>query len=271
MIADVTTGRAQAEGGAELYFERRGSGPALLMISGGGGDCGGYVGVGEQLADTYEVISYDRRACSRSTGSRDHDMAVAQQTRDAVAVLDAVGVESAMVFGNSGGAIIGLDLAARFPERVERLVAHEPPVIRMLPDAEEWIAFFDEVVALNDSDGPEAATAKFFESVSGLTESHTGRGAEVFERLQRNLHFFYKREMKAFVSFVPDTDAIRAAGMPVVMSVGRESEGYYYARTVPIVAEQLGCPVMEFPGHHTGATDVPEEFAAALREALRTP
>lgn len=150
------------------------------------------------------------------------------------------------------------------------LVAHEPPVIRVLPDADEWIAFFDEVVALNDSDGPEAATAKFFSSVGGLTESHTGRGAEVFERLQRNLHFFYQREMTPFLSFVPDAEAIRVGGVRVVMSAGRESEGYYYARTVPIVAEQLGCPVKEFPGHHTGATDVPEQFAVALREALRT-
>ena len=269
MIADVTTGTAHAEEGAELYFERRGSGPALLMIPGGGGDCGGYVRIGEELAGEYEVISFDRRANSRSTGSREQTMDVAQQSRDAVAVLDAAGVESALVFGNSGGAIIGLDLAARFPQRVRKLVAHEPPVIRLLPDAEEWIAFFDEVVALNDSDGPEAATAKFFESVGGLTESHETRGAEAFERLRQNLHFFYQREMDAFLRFVPDAEAIRAGGVPVVMSAGRESEGYYYARTVPLVAERLGCPVMEFPGHHTGATDVPEQFAVTLREALR--
>jgi pimeloyl-ACP methyl ester carboxylesterase len=47
MSTSVTTGTVVAEG-ADIYFERRGSGPALLLISGGGGDAGNY----SDLADS---------------------------------------------------------------------------------------------------------------------------------------------------------------------------------------------------------------------------
>ena len=43
-------------------------GPALLMISGAGGDAGYYAGVAEELDDAFTVITYDRRGNSRSTG-----------------------------------------------------------------------------------------------------------------------------------------------------------------------------------------------------------
>jgi pimeloyl-ACP methyl ester carboxylesterase len=56
---------------------------------------------------------------------------------DAQRLLSAVGVRGekpAYVFGNSSGAIIGLELAARHPEQVRTLVAHEPPLFELLPD-----------------------------------------------------------------------------------------------------------------------------------------
>lgn len=52
--------------GADLYFERRGRGPALLLILGGGGDCGYYAALADILASEYTVITSDRRGNSRS-------------------------------------------------------------------------------------------------------------------------------------------------------------------------------------------------------------
>ncbi|MFF1644665.1 alpha/beta fold hydrolase [Streptomyces sp. NPDC058240] len=53
------------------------------------------------------------------------------------AIVDALGADSADVFGSSGGAVTGLALVARHPARVRTLVAHEPPVMELLPDAVE--------------------------------------------------------------------------------------------------------------------------------------
>ncbi|MFD9321821.1 alpha/beta fold hydrolase [Streptomyces sp. NPDC060053] len=59
--------------GTGLYHEVRGSGPALLMISGAGGDAGYCTAVAEDLADAFTVITYDRRGNPRSGGRTDRD------------------------------------------------------------------------------------------------------------------------------------------------------------------------------------------------------
>jgi pimeloyl-ACP methyl ester carboxylesterase len=62
-VADLRTessGIATADG-AELYFERRGEGPPLLLIAGGGGDCGAYWPLANELASCYTVLTYERR------------------------------------------------------------------------------------------------------------------------------------------------------------------------------------------------------------------
>src|SRR5918992_5621892 len=94
--------------GAELYCEHRGSGPPLLLITGGMGDAGFYSSAAEILADKFNVFNYDRRCNSRSTGNRSLDMTVAQQARDAAAIIKAMGHDKAIIFGSSGGASLVL-------------------------------------------------------------------------------------------------------------------------------------------------------------------
>ena len=100
------------------------------MISGGGGDAGYYSPVADRLADQLTVITYDRRGNSRSTRDANQDMIVAQQSADARSLIEALGTTPAFVFGNSGGAIIALDLAARYPAGLAAVIAHEPPVVQ---------------------------------------------------------------------------------------------------------------------------------------------
>jgi pimeloyl-ACP methyl ester carboxylesterase len=65
--------------GAEIYCERRGNGPLLLLITGGMGDAGFYSSAADILADEFTVLNYDRRCNSRSTGDQSIGMSVAQQ------------------------------------------------------------------------------------------------------------------------------------------------------------------------------------------------
>ncbi|MGW3944480.1 alpha/beta fold hydrolase, partial [Streptomyces phaeochromogenes] len=108
--------------GAGLYYEVRGDGPALLLISGAGGDAGYFTGIADELADAFTVITYDRRGNSRSTGGGDAPMELPRQADDARALIDGLAGGRALVFGNSGGAIIGLTLAARHPMPLLELV-----------------------------------------------------------------------------------------------------------------------------------------------------
>jgi pimeloyl-ACP methyl ester carboxylesterase len=70
-------------------------------------------------------------------------MSVAQQARDAASIIKAMGNGKPIVVGRSGGAIIGLELAATIPEVIDFLIVHDAPVIEMLPkvDGEKWRSF----------------------------------------------------------------------------------------------------------------------------------
>src|SRR5438132_8370314 len=125
--------------GATLYVETQGTGPVLLLIPGGPTDAGMFTDLAGRLADRYTTVAYDPRGHSRSIlEGEPEDIPVALHADDAAAVLAATGDEPAYVYGNSGGATIGLELVARHPEQVRTLVSHEPPLLELLPDAARW-------------------------------------------------------------------------------------------------------------------------------------
>ncbi|WP_433244976.1 alpha/beta fold hydrolase [Actinomadura nitritigenes] len=141
-----TTTRTLDVPGASLHYEVRGSGPVLLLICGGIYDAAGYAGLAGLLADRYTVVTYDRRGNSRSplTGPPERQE-IAVHADDASRLLGAVAGGPALVFGNSSGAQIALELAARHPEQIRAVVAHEPPLLGLLPDADHWESVIADV------------------------------------------------------------------------------------------------------------------------------
>src|ERR687891_649536 len=83
------------------------------------------------------VVTYDARGLGRSTrkdGRVDHAPTV--QADDVHAVIEALGAGAVEMFASSGGAVAALELVAAYPDEVVILVAHEPPLIPVLADAE---------------------------------------------------------------------------------------------------------------------------------------
>ena len=86
--------------GAEIYYEIRGRGPALLFIAGAFSDTGHFARVGELLADDFTVVTYDRRGNSRSSGLvAGQPTGPAEQADDAAALLTALSPTPAAVYG----------------------------------------------------------------------------------------------------------------------------------------------------------------------------
>src|SRR5918994_6542557 len=103
--------------GAKLYHEVQGSGPSVLFISGATGDAGHFERVAELLADEFTVVTYDRRANSRSPRPVGWEStSTEEQSDDAAALIEASGLAPAAIFGTSGAAIISLDLVIRHPD-----------------------------------------------------------------------------------------------------------------------------------------------------------
>src|SRR5437763_2082086 len=82
------------------------------------------------------VVTYDPRGLGRSTRSDGRvDNTPAVQAADVRAVIEALGAGPVEMFASSGGAVTALALVAAHPDDVTILVAHEPPLIHVLPDA----------------------------------------------------------------------------------------------------------------------------------------
>lgn len=257
--------------GATLYYEVYGSGPTLFLIPGGMGDAGFYGAVAPLLADEFQVVTYDRRGNSRSPlDGPPTDLVVAEQSDDVRRILDQVGAGETYIFGNSGGGIIALDIAARYPELAERVIAHEPPVVELLPDVDRHRADVADILATYESEGSWAAMTKFLEG-TGLTEEPGEEDSfkgELEQRFAGNVDFFIAHELRNFTRFVPDIASLRTNGADVVLGGGADSRDTYAYKAGAAVAELLGTTYIEFPGDHTGYLSHAAEFAAKLRDVL---
>jgi pimeloyl-ACP methyl ester carboxylesterase len=105
----------------QLYWERTGSGPPVLLIMGLGLSGGAWWRTVPVLAGGHQVITFDNRGVGRSR-SLLHAYTTEVMADDAVSVLDAAGVERAHVYGISLGGMVAQQVALRHPERVRSLV-----------------------------------------------------------------------------------------------------------------------------------------------------
>ncbi len=263
--------------GASLYFETQGAGPLLLLIPGGPTDAGIFAALAAQLADRYQVVRYDPRGNSRSILDGppvDQDMDV--HGDDAARLLAEFGTEPAYVLGSSGGAQIGLNLAARYPLRVHTLVAHEPPCILMLDDAEESRSFNESVNETYRTAGVGAAMQKFMVG-AGLAGGPKPQQAapppaelrEAFGRIQGNADYFLAHGLKPIGFYVPDVAALNAGPVRIIVGIGEASAGGLAGRSAQALAKRLGIAPVSFPGGHGGYNDAPATFADRLDGVLR--
>ena len=245
---------------ADLFVRRVGDGSPLLMIAGGIGSADSFTALARRLGESYTVLTYDRRGHFRS--AYDGPMSVAGHAADARAVIEHFGYSKALVYGSSAGAQIALELATRHPEAVDGLVAHEPPAVRLLPDADEWLEFAAEQAADGDI---VAAFKNFLGSIAGaaLPDLKTIRLPKEDE--WRTL---FERELVQFYDYLPDTDALRGTRVPIVLAAGEGSRGYYHYRPARALALELGLPFVEMPGAHLAPLRTSAAFAAALSQIL---
>jgi pimeloyl-ACP methyl ester carboxylesterase len=277
----IQSGRVTAEGD-DLYYEVRGRGRPLLMIPPAGGDGWLYSFVADILADEYRVIVYDRRANARSTINTPQNFEISQQSRDAVAVLRAVGEQSAVVFGNSSGAVIALDMAMSQPHAVRAVIAHEAPIARLHPNARKWQRFFATVYRTGFRFGSSLALLRFMLGVqlplirmikaSRPVNQHRRESTERYISDKQANDVLVKLELLPVTNYLPDVDAIKRNHVKVFIGVSEYGlkRKAWYAQVARILAEKLDCELVTFPGHHGSFLDMPNEFSAALRDLLHT-
>jgi pimeloyl-ACP methyl ester carboxylesterase len=272
-------GRVTTEGD-DLYYDVRGYGEPLLMIAPAGGDGWQYAAVADRLAHEFKVITYNRRANARSAMHPPQNFEISQQSRDAMAVLHAAGEASAFVFGNSSGAVIALDMAKTAPHAVRAVMAHEPPLVRVQPHASTWQRFFARVYWTGCHVGSSLAALQFMLGV-GLPvrqliratkdlNNHRKHSRERYIGSKTAADILIQLELLSVTNYLPDVEQIKRNGVRIVMAAGKQllHKRRFYAETAPILAQQLGCELVTFPSHHGSFLDMPDVWAATLRDVL---
>jgi pimeloyl-ACP methyl ester carboxylesterase len=232
------------------------------------------------------VITYDPRGLGRSIrkdGRVDNSPTV--QADDVHAVIEALGVGPVEMFASSGGAVTALALVAAYPNDVTCLVAHEPPLMPVLPDAQAAERARTGVRDAYEAKGSGAGMAAFIAMTSWrgeFTDDYFARpapdpaqyGMSIEDDGSRDDPLLSDRSW-AVSSYRPDVDALAAAPTRIVIAVGEESTDTITGRTSVATAEVLGQRATVFPSHHggfmgseSGYPGQPEAFAQKLRDVL---
>jgi pimeloyl-ACP methyl ester carboxylesterase len=275
--------------GAVLAYDVRGPLPTAdgappLLLVGQPMDATGFATLASYLPER-TVVTYDPRGLGRSTrtdGEVEHRPE--QQADDLHRLIVALGAGPVDLMGSSGGAVTSLALVAAHPEDVRTLVAHEPPLLTVLPDAEQALAAEERVREAYHRSGWGTGMAAFIAltSWSGPFTADFGTGLPGADAFGLPTEDDGTREdpllsgrSAPVTAYRPDLDALRAASTRVVVAVGEESAGLLTGRTSTALAAALGQEAVVFPGGHGGflgdefgQPGQPEAFAGRLREAL---
>jgi pimeloyl-ACP methyl ester carboxylesterase len=232
------------------------------------------------------VVTYDPRGLGRSKrtdGRVDNSPTV--QAMDVHAVIDALGAGPVEMFASSGGAVTALALVAAHPHDVTVLVAHEPPLTSLLPDAASAARARARVRDAYQAKGWGAGMAAFIAMTSwrgAFTDDYFAQrapdpaefGMPAEDDGSRDDPLLSDRS-EVILSYRPEVDALTAAPTRIVIAVGEESADTLTGRTSVAIAELLGAEAVVFPSHHGGFVGgehayagQPEAFARKLRAVL---
>jgi len=285
-VTEAATRTLEAPGATITYDVRQGgddSQPPLMLIGSPMG-AAGFATLASHFPDR-TIVTYDPRGAERSTKDDPATESTPDQHADDLhRVIQAVG-GPVDLFASSGGAVNALALVAAHPEDVRTVVAHEPPLAAILPDAENAKAACRAISDTYQQRGFGAGMAHFI-AITG----HRGEfpddigqqpapdpaqfGMPTEDDGNRTDVMLYQNIINT-THYRPDFDALRGASTNIVMAAGTESQGTMASRGAYAVAEELGTEVVIFPSHHGGFLGgeygwggEPDAFATKLHDVI---
>jgi pimeloyl-ACP methyl ester carboxylesterase len=255
--------------GTTLYYEKEGAGTAVLFIAGSTGDAGNFTRAADLLVDEFTVVTYDRRGNSRSPRpSGWTTTSVSEQADDAAALIEALDLSPAAVFGASAGGPIALDLMIRHPRLVRAGILQEPSIFSVLPDPAAALAprraLIEEALPTKGPQGAIAALMRFLND-DGVFAAIP---PDILERMLGNADTILNIEGPGFAGWRPKAEDLETLHMPVTLLVAAETLPVYKQVTLWL-AEQLHIEPVMVPGRHGFYYYRPQDLADALRPILR--
>jgi 3-oxoadipate enol-lactonase len=268
MTMTSAPGKHASSGSVQIHYQDSGSGPPVLVLN--GWTASGLIWPDEWVHDLdadYRLL----RVCNRGTGWSDHvedPFTVSDMVADAVAVLDAEGIDTAHVFGLSMGGMIAQQLALEHPDRVDGLV-----LCATAPPPPDFVTAPPEVFARLMSPPQGATTPE--EMVGSIWSSIVGpgfeeRGAGVLGRLvQRAIERPTRLEiiMLQMQAIATRTGSPTAITAPTLVIHGADDPLLPVENGRRLAKLVAGARYVELPGvGHLIPWEEPERTATAMRE-----
>jgi pimeloyl-ACP methyl ester carboxylesterase len=284
---EPTTKTLERPGATLTYDVRQGTGTDVpLFLIGSPMGASGFPTLAGHFPER-TVVTYDPRGNGERSVAHDPAAPITPQVQadDVHAIIGELGGGPVDLFASSGGAVVALDLVARYPGDVRTLVAHEPPLASLVPDREHALAANRTINEDYMAGGRGAGMARFMQVVmhqgpftadtlAGPAPDPAMFGMSAEDDGDRT-DLMLAHSVRWLTTFEPDFEAIKAAPTRTVIAVGAGSHGELAQRGGEAVAQRLGTEAIRFPGDHGGffggeygQTGEPDAFAAKLREVL---
>jgi pimeloyl-ACP methyl ester carboxylesterase len=258
-----------AANGISTAYKQRGSGPPLVLMHGNEADHAMFDALVEYFAGTFTVFAYDQRDCGQTENPAE-SYTLADLGDDAAALIAALRLPRAHVYGSSFGGLVAQSVAARHPDRVERLVLGNtwraglsPAVIN--PEAIRQMAAYRADLAANAAKIAELFFPKtYIEQRPSIVDMFRGNPRSDDKRARRSA--VMAQTVAADLSHFP---------RPVLLLTGAEDRVIPPAATAALASTIPDARLVSLDGiGHVGAIQAPERVADVvtgfLREAAST-
>lgn len=258
-------------GDVETYYERRGRGPPVVFVHAAIMDHAIWEPQVDSLAEEYTTVVYDVRGHGRTGGSTRERYSIDLYVRDLHALLDALGIDRAVLCGLSMGGLVAAACAARYPDRVAGLVLADTFTSRRL----HWRDRFT-YASLRASILPVRllGLARIQRTMVWAQERFNpaaGGDYGTIEQLQAAMPPIPADEFAKIVRSMTDAGdiAFSSIAAPTLVLYGEYTTGMVRRHTGQIAVEIPDVTVREVPtGGHACNLDNPEFFTGAVRDHL---
>jgi len=266
--------------GLNFHYQQSGEGPDVILIHGLTGDLSIWflceaMGV---LGRSFRVTAYDLRGHGY-TDAPPSGYTSSDQTADAIAIMDELGIDRVMVVGHSFGGVIAMHAAVVHPDHVEAVVLSDPcfPALRHLDDVSRWghwqnfrAEAAEAGVTLSDEHWYDLG--RFFDQVRHFDGDRMMRfrqavGLPNLNRLLRLAGTTCGDDAKTEAGLTEEL--ICGVTQPVLALFGEHSP---FLATADYLAEHLAdCENVRVPGaKHRAPEESPEPFVELVNEFLLT-
>ena len=273
--------------GADLYYQTVGEGPALIFIPGANGTGDIFTQAAEYLKDRFTVVMFDRRGYGKSEltdeapaeiANIDSTYRIKTDASDVKALAELVTPnQKVYIMGSSSGSIVAMEVLQDFPEIVERIAFHEPPLNSYLPEAERNRdqANNNEIVDTALKEDMQVAMKKFAKAmrIGGLDAKMMGKPAAGADEAAtdarvKGMQYWFKYEIRQYTSRKIYVDGLKKLSDKINMLVGTDSRGSYPQDRANELGKIWHAHVYDIPGGHLGYSQKPEGFATTLAAVL---